>query len=69
VDPETALRRGTARDSAAEGAEEAARLHRDRYHAAEMIYLAEVGPQSLADVIIDNNRDVKRPRILTHRTT
>jgi uridine kinase len=41
------------------------RLHRDRYHAAEMIYLAEVDPRSLADVIIDN-RDFKCPRILTH---
>jgi uridine kinase len=67
VDPETALRRGIVWDSAAEGAEEAARLHRDRYHAAEMIYLAEVGPRSLADVIIEN-RDFKRPRILTHRS-
>ena len=68
MDPETALRRGIARDSAAEGAEEAARLHRDRYHAAEMIYLAEVGPRSLADLIVDN-RDFKRPRILTRRST
>ena len=67
VDPETALRRGIARDSAAEGAGEAARLHRDRYHAAEMIYLAEVDPRSLADLIIDN-RDFKHPRILTHRS-
>ena len=68
VDPETALRRGIARDCAAEGAEEAARVHRDRYHAAVTIYLAEVAPQSLADVII-NNRDFKRPRILTQRST
>lgn len=62
VDPETA------RDSAAEGGEEAARLHRDRYHAAEMIYLAEIDPPSRADIIIDN-RDFKRPRILTRRGT
>jgi uridine kinase len=68
VDPETALRRGIVRDSAAEGAGEAARLHRDRYHAAEMIYLAEVDPPSLADLIVDN-RDFKRPRILAHRST
>jgi len=68
VDPQTALRRGIVRDSAAEGADEAARLHRDRYHPAETIYLAEVDPQSLADVTIDN-RDFKRPRILTHRST
>jgi uridine kinase len=68
VDPETALRRGIARDSAAEGADEAARVHRDRYHAAETIYLAEVDPRSLADLTIDN-KDFKRPRILTHRST
>lgn len=61
------MHRGIARDSAAEGAKETARLHRDRYHAAEMIYLAEVDPRSLADLIIDN-RDFKRPRILTHRS-
>lgn len=68
VDPETALRRGVARDSDAEGSVEAARLHGDRYQAAEMIYLAEVDPKSLADVIIDN-RDFKRPRIMTRRNT
>jgi uridine kinase len=66
VDLETALSRGIARDSAAEGADEAARVHRDRYHAAAAIYLAEVDPKSLADVIIDN-RDFERPRILTGR--
>jgi uridine kinase len=63
VDAETALRRGIARDSAMEGTAEATRLHRDRYHAAETIYLAEVRPQALADLIIDN-RDFTRPRIL-----
>jgi uridine kinase len=66
VDPDTALSRGIARDSAAEGADEAARVHRDRYHAAAAIYLAKVDPKSLADVIIDN-RDFERPRILTSR--
>jgi uridine kinase len=45
-----------------EGTGEAIRLHRDRYHAAEMIYVAEVNPQTLADLIIDN-RDFARPRI------
>jgi uridine kinase len=62
------LRRGISRDAAREGAEEAARLHRDRYHAAEMIYIAEVGPQSLADLIIDNS-DFAHPVILTSRAT
>ena len=63
VDTETALRRGIARDSAAEGAAEAARVHRDRYQAAEAIYLAEVRPLARADVIIDN-RDFTSPAII-----
>ena len=63
VDPGTALRRGIARDSAAEGEEEAARVHRDRYHVAEAIYLAEVRPQARADIIIDN-RDFARPSVI-----
>jgi uridine kinase len=41
-------------------------VHRDRYHSAAAIYLAEVDPKSLAEVIIDN-RDFGRPRILTGR--
>jgi uridine kinase len=68
VDAETALRRGIARDSAIEGTAGATRLHRDRYHAAETIYLAEIRPQALADLIIDN-RDYTRPRILDNRST
>jgi len=44
---------------------EATRLHRDRYHAAELIYLTEVNPRFLADLIIDN-RDFANPRILNH---
>ena len=68
VDPETALRRGIARDSEAEGIEEATQVHRDRYHVAEMVYIAEVGPRQLADVIIDN-RDFANPRIEHRRGT
>jgi uridine kinase len=63
VDAETALRRGIARDRAVEGEEAAARVHRDRYHVAEAIYVAEVRPRSRADIIIDN-RDLARPAIL-----
>jgi uridine kinase len=63
VDPGTALCRGIARDRATEGVEEATRLHRDRYHVAETIYLAEIRPQTLADVIIDN-RDFASPWLL-----
>ena len=50
-----ALARGVARDTAAEGgADEATRLHRDRYEAAVAIYLAEVSPRDHADLVIDN---------------
>jgi uridine kinase len=63
VDPDTALRRGIARDRAAEGEAEAARVHRDRYGVAEAIYLAEVHPRAKADVIFDN-RDFTRPAII-----
>ena len=30
-------------------------MHRDRHGIGEMIYLAEVRPRALADVIIDNS--------------
>lgn len=64
VDPDLALARGIARDAEREGSpEEAERLHRDRYHAAETLYVAEVDPVSRADVVIDN-RDFARPRVL-----
>jgi uridine kinase len=63
VDAGLALRRGIARDAALEGAEQAEQVHRDRYHAAEMIYMAEVGPKLLADLIIDNS-NFARPVIL-----
>jgi uridine kinase len=66
VQAELALRRGIARDAAREGAQEALRVHRDRHHAAEMIYLAEVDPKSLADLIIDNS-DFARPVVLGGR--
>jgi uridine kinase len=60
VAPDLALRRGIARDAEMEGAQEAATVHRDRYYAAEVIYIAEVGPRALADLIIDNT-DFARP--------
>lgn len=64
VDPQVSLERGVERDTASEGGVDAATaLHRDRYHAAEAIYLAEVDPLSRADVIVDN-RDFARPRII-----
>jgi uridine kinase len=64
VGADLALARGIARDAEREGSpEEAEQLHRDRYHAAENLYLAEVDPVSRADVVIDN-RDFACPRIL-----
>jgi uridine kinase len=63
ADPETAMRRGIRRDAPAEGLEDTIRLHRDRYRVAEMIYLAEVCPQALADLVVEN-QDFAHPRIL-----
>jgi len=54
VAPELSLARGIKRDAATEGRDEAERLHRDRYHASEQIYVREVDPKAMADVIIDN---------------
>ncbi len=54
VAPELSLARGIDRDAAAEGRAEAERLHRDRYHASELIYIDEVDPVAKADVVIDN---------------
>lgn len=63
VDPEAAMQRGIARDTEAEGIEEATRVHRGRYHGAELIYLAEAHPLARAQVVIDN-RDFASPRVL-----
>jgi uridine kinase len=49
-----------------EGLEEATRLHQDRYHAAETIYMAEINPRSLVDVIIDNS-DFANPWLLSRQ--
>jgi len=54
IDPKLSILRGTERDSEMEGREEAERLHKERYRASELIYINEVDPMSLADVVIDN---------------
>lgn len=65
IDPELSVHRGIARDAEMEGDEEAAEaLHRDRYLAGELLYIAEVDPRALVDVIVDNT-DIDRPRIVT----
>ena len=66
IDPDLALRRGIERDTEMEGRAEAERLHRDRYQAAELIYVDEVDPVSRADVVVDNT-DFARPRIRRRR--
>ena len=63
VDPAIALERGVHRDTEHEGAEEAARVHRDRYRVAEELYISEVGPRRRADVVLDNS-DLAGIRIL-----
>ncbi len=63
VDAELALRRGTMRDTTRAGGAQAEAIHRDRYHAAEQVYLAEVDPISRADLVVDN-RELARPRLL-----
>lgn len=61
VDPALSVRRGVARDGVrAGGAAAAEALHRDRYLAAESLYLAEVDPIARADVVVDNT-DFERP--------
>ncbi len=65
VAPELSLARGIARDEETEGRAEAERLHRDRYHESERIYIAEVDPKSRADIIIDNT-DFANPELVRH---
>ena len=65
VDSQASLRRGTQRDQgwAGSGAEA---VHRDRYLVAERLYIEEVDPLRLADVVIDNSM-FDRPRIVSRR--
>ena len=65
VDERTSVHRGTHRDQTWAGAEAEA-VHRDRYLVAERLYLAEVDPLRLVDVIIDNTV-FDEPRMLRAR--
>ena len=62
IDPQQSIRRGAVRDQDWAGSEAEA-VHRDRYLPAEELYLAEVDPIRLVDVVIDN-RDFDTPRIV-----
>ena len=66
VDSEASTARFRARDTGRAGAEEAARLDRERYRPAEAVYLAQGAPAERADIVIDN-RDLTRPRLLRLR--
>lgn len=65
IEPELSVRRGTRRDQAWAGAEAEA-VHRDRYLVAERLYIDEVDPIRLVDLVIDNST-FDRPRILLER--
>lgn len=66
MDTHLSLTRGVARDTDAEGIEAAMQLYQNRYRVAEAIYVAEVDPRTIADVIIDNT-DFANPRLLHTR--
>ncbi|MHC5705063.1 nucleoside/nucleotide kinase family protein [Streptomyces tirandamycinicus] len=63
VDPELSVQRGTERDQDWAGTE-AESIHRDRYLVAERIYLREVDPLPMVDVVIDNSV-FARPTLVT----
>ncbi len=64
VDAELSVQRGIARDAGREGgADAAAALHRDRYLASELLYVAEVDPRAFVEVIVDNT-EFDRPRLI-----
>ena len=63
VEPSVAFERAIARDQGLEGREEAERLHRDRYRVGERIYVDEVDPEQIADVVVDNT-DLDEPRFV-----
>lgn len=68
VDPELSLQRGLQRDAAMYGDAAAAEaLHRERYHAAEAVYLSEVDAPAVADIVVDNT-DFSAPRLVRMRT-
>jgi len=65
VDEELSVERSVRRDQSWAG-DEAETLHRERYLPAERLYVAEVDPLPLVDVIIDNTT-FDRPRIVPPR--
>jgi uridine kinase len=62
VAEEESVRRGVERDRASVGAG-AERVHRERYLAADRVYIAEIDPARAADVVVDNS-DLDHPRVV-----
>jgi uridine kinase len=62
IDDDLSVRRGAARDQDWAGSDAEA-VHRDRYLVAERIYLREVDPHRLVDMVIDNSV-FERPRVI-----
>jgi uridine kinase len=61
IDVELSIRRGVDRDAESQGGRQHAELlHRDRYLAAELVYIREAHPAARADVVIDNT-DIRTP--------
>lgn len=65
VDPELSVERGAERDQVWAGSDAEA-VHRARYLVAEQLYIEEVDPVSLADLVIDNSV-FTRPRLVRIR--
>jgi uridine kinase len=53
------------RDGDRDGHDLTAERHKTRYQAAELIYVAEIDPRSVADLVIDNT-NITEPRFLRH---
>jgi uridine kinase len=62
VDAELSVQRGVEGDAPRKGVAATEAVHRERYGAAEEIYVREVDPVAKADVVVDNT-DFDNPRL------
>jgi uridine kinase len=66
VSSKLSLVRNIKRDSPNEGLDGATKLHRDRYRLGEEIYVADVDPVAMANLVVDNS-DFANPVVLRSR--
>ena len=66
VDAATSATRSLARDGDRDGRDLTAERHENRYRAAELVYLAEVDPRTVADLVLDN-RNLAEPSFIRPR--